>query len=169
MYDYLRSEEVALEDIIDAAEVATLGMPENLQQLISYLNSDESAVRYWGATGLLILGDEARPAIENLSESLHDESPNVVVVAAEALYNLGEQDVAKKALLDVLDDSNIYARCHALNAIDCLEEKSPDLVNGVVQMMNAKPEMNRDRYDLRAARWLMEKWEVNPEEHVMSL
>ena len=52
--------------------------------------------------------------------ALKDSSPNVVVVTAEALYNLGEKDHALKALLKTLDYPNEMARCHALNAVDCI-------------------------------------------------
>ncbi len=163
IYDYMRSANIDLESIIDAAETATLGKVENLQTLQNYLKSDESAIRYWGATGLLILGQEAMPAKADLLTALNDASANVVVVAAEALYNLGEKEAAKKALLAVLEHPNEFARCHALNTIDCIEEKSPEIVEGVVSMIQKLPEMNRNRYDLRASRWLVEKWGLNPE------
>ena len=66
MYDYMRSGKINLEEIMEAAEVATLGKVETLEELKGYLKNDESAVRYWGASGLLILGKEAAPAIEEL-------------------------------------------------------------------------------------------------------
>jgi arylsulfatase A-like enzyme len=165
MYDYMRSGKIDLESIMDAAEIATLGKVGNLSVLQSYLKNEESAIRYWGATGLLILGDEAAPVKEDLIAALNDESANVVTVAAEALYNLGEKEVAKNALLSVLENPNEFARCHALNAIDCIEEKSPELVNGVVTMIKESAQMTRNRYDLRAARWLVEKWELNPADY----
>ena len=84
MYDYLRSEKIDLEGIMEAAEIATLGEEAYLPDLQTYLNSDESAIRYWGATGLLILDKKAAPAKSMLMDALNDESPNVVVVAAEA-------------------------------------------------------------------------------------
>ena len=91
MYDYMRSDKINLEAIMDAAEVATLGKVENIDKLKSFLQSDESAVRYWGASGLLVLGEDAAPAIESLKAAAEDKSPNVVSVAAEALYKLNEK------------------------------------------------------------------------------
>ena len=113
----------------------------------------------------MILGNEAVPAKEQLIAALGDKSANVVVVAAEALYNLGEKEMAKKALLGVLENPNGFARCHALNAIDCIGEKSPEIVTGVVNMIKRLPEMDRSRYDLRAAKWLMEIWSLNPNDY----
>jgi len=165
MYDYMRSGNIDLELIIDAAEVATLGNVENLPALKSYLKSEESAIRYWGATGLLILGDEAAPAKGDLLAALNDKSANVVIVSAEALYNLGEEEAAKNALLSVLENPNEFARAHALNTIDCIEEKSQEMIDGVINMIKTSPQMTRNRYDLRAARWLVEKWGLNPADY----
>ncbi len=165
MYDYMRSGNVNLEEIMEAAEIATLGKTENLEKLKSFLNSDESAVRYWGASGLLILGKEAAPAIEELKNATNDSSANVVSVAAEALYNLGEKETAKKALLEVLKNHNEFARCHGLNVIDCINEKSPEIQKGVIDLVSSAETATRNNYDMRAAKWLIEKWQLNPEDY----
>ena len=165
MYDYMRSGKINLQPIIEAAETATLDNAENIEPLIAYLKSEEPAIRYWGATGLLILKEKAQPAVSELTKALNDESADVVIVAAEALYNLGEKEMAKQALLKVLENPNSFARCHALNTIDCIDEESEEIVAGVVDMVKASPNMDRSRYDLRAAKWLVEKWELDPEEY----
>ena len=51
---------------------------------------------------------------------------------------------------------------HALNAIDCIEDNSKEIIDGTIDMIKQIPEMNRSRYDLRAARGLLEKWEIDP-------
>lgn len=158
MYDYMRSGEVNLPEIIEAAETATLGKTENLEKLKTYLKSDESAVRYWGVTGLLILKSDAAPAIPELKAALADPSASVVNVAAEALYNLGEKEMAKSALLKVLENPNEFARCHALNVVDCINEKSPEIIDGVVKMVNNAESNTRNKYDMRSAKWLIDKW-----------
>jgi len=165
MYDYMRSGKVNLNEIIDAAEIATFGEPSNLETLKGFLKSDESAVRYWGATGLLILGNQAAPAINELKVATSDSSANVVAVSAEALYNLGEKEIARKALLAVLENPNEMARCHALNVIDCINENSQEMINGVVNMINNAESNTRNKYDMRAAKWLIEKWGLNPDEY----
>ncbi|NCB07578.1 MAG: sulfatase, partial [Bacteroidia bacterium] len=96
-YDYMRSGEINLNEIIEAAELATLGNPENLEKMVAFLQNNDSAIRYWGATGLLILGKKAMPALNDLKNAITDRSANVVVVAAEALYKLGETEIAKNA------------------------------------------------------------------------
>ena len=162
VYDYMRSGKVNSDEIINAAEIATLGEISNFETLLEFLKSNESAVRYWGATGLLILGNQAEPAINELKAATFDKSANVVAVAAEALYNLGEKETAKKALLSVLKNPNEMARCHALNVIDCVGEKSPEIVDGVAEMVKKAEKLSREQYDLRGAKWLFEKWDINP-------
>jgi arylsulfatase A-like enzyme len=165
MYDYMRSGKVDIDEIVNAAEIATLGETANLETLKGFLKSEESAVRYWGATGLLILGEQAKPATDELKAATMDKSANVVAVAAEALYNLGEKETAKKALLTVLKNPNEMARCHALNVIDCIGENSPEIVGGVAEMVKKAEKLSREQYDLRGAKWLFEKWNINPEDY----
>ncbi|MBN2773247.1 MAG: sulfatase-like hydrolase/transferase, partial [Prolixibacteraceae bacterium] len=164
-YDYVRSDKVNLQSIIDAADLATLGDPANLDILISYLDSPESAIRYWGATGLLILGEQAKEVLPQLKNAMNDISGNVAVVAAEAVYNLGEKEEAKKALLNDLKNPSEYARCFALNTIDCIEEDSPELIKGLVDLVNSSENRSPNAYDLRAAKWLIEKWGLNLDDY----
>jgi arylsulfatase A-like enzyme len=166
-YDYTRSGKADIDEIIKAAEIAARGNQEDLEKLKKYLRSDESAVRYWGATGLLILKDKAIPAIKDIKVALEDESASVVTVAAEALYNLGEREEAEKALLGVLKSQNKFARGQALKAIDCLEmESNPELLDGVVNMIKST-EMSRENFwvYLWIAKWLFEKWELNADDY----
>ena len=165
VYDYIRTSGFDLETVIKAAETASFGNVENLTLFQSYLKNEESSIRYWGATGLLILGEKAEPAKKELLISLNDSSPDVVSVAAEALYNLGETEAAKAALLEVLENPNEFARCQALNVIDCIEENSPEIIGGVISMIKQHPKLNRNSYDLRLAKWLMEKWNLNPNDY----
>ena len=167
-YDYVRSGAVDLPAIMEAAETATGSEAESISTLVDYLKNDESAIRYWGATGLLILGEDARPALDKLIKASTDPSGDVAVVAAEAIYNLGETEKAKKALLKVLENPNEFARCHALNAIDCIEEKSPEIIDGVVKLVTGSGDRSPNAYDLRAAKWLIEKWGLDPDEYEFS-
>ncbi len=70
VYDYIRTSGFDLETVIKAAETASFGNVENLTLFQSYLKNEESSIRYWGATGLLILGEKAEPAKKELLISL---------------------------------------------------------------------------------------------------
>jgi N-sulfoglucosamine sulfohydrolase len=162
LYDYMRSGKVENDRIIDAAEIATTGDAKNLAKLQEFLTDSESAIRYWGAVGMLILEDEAFSAIPELQKALSDESESVVSAAAEALYNLGEKDVAKKALLSVLKSDNLPARCYALNVIDCIEESSLEVQKSITDWYTLSSVNNSKGYDFRAANTLLKKWGLDP-------
>lgn len=164
-YDYMRNSDINLEQLIEAANLASTAKEEDLSQLVDLLNSEEAAERYWGATGLLILGEKARPALGALEEALNDPSPNVKSVAAEALYGLGAKEKARQALAEVLMTPNSFARTHALNVIDSIEDQSKTSLDAVVAMVENAGELDRSQYDLRAARGLLEKWNINPSDY----
>ena len=131
-----------------------------MKTLQLFLNSKESAIRYWGATGLLVLGEEALPAKADLLKALNDSSANVVVVAAEAVYKLNEKEDARKALLNVLVNSNMFARCHALNTIDCINDSSSKIIMGVVNLIKRQP-TKLQAFDMQMALYLIKKWALN--------
>ncbi|MBR9777438.1 MAG: sulfatase-like hydrolase/transferase [Cytophagales bacterium] len=164
-YDYMRNSDIDLEQLIEAANLASTAKEEDLSQLMDLLNSEEAAKRYWGATGLLILGEKARPALGALEEALNDSSPNVKSVAAEALYGLGAKEKALQALAEVLMTPNSFARTHALNVIDSIEDESKTSLDAVIAMVENAGELDRSQYDLRAARGLLEKWNINPSDY----
>ena len=158
-YDYMRSGQVPFKEIVDAANLATLGQKENLGQMIEGLKNEDSAIRYWAATGLLILKEDARMAIPQLKESLRDSSPDVVVVSAEALYYLGEKVTGMNAMLEVLKYPDVFVRAHALNAIDYTNENSQKVKQAVIDMVkNTEGQNEQQRYDHRLVEWLFNKW-----------
>src|SRR5690606_180469 len=53
-YDFMRSDYNNLEALIDAADLASRASVVDLPALVDLLDSDDAAIRYWGATGLLI-------------------------------------------------------------------------------------------------------------------
>ncbi len=161
-YDFMRSGNVPFKEIMEAANLATLGRYENLKVMTDYLSNEDAAIRYWGATGLLILKEKARPAIDDLRAALDDPSPDVVVVAAEALYYLGEEQEGMDAMLMVLQDPNEFARAHALNAIDYTREDTPKVRQAVIRLFKEKNAGERDiSYDQRLVYWLFDKWGID--------
>lgn len=162
IYDYMRSDEFSLEEIIEAAEAATLASGDDIVRLTVYLQSNESAIRYWGATGLLMLGEDAKPALAELkAAALQDTSPNVVTVVSEALYGLGEVDAARSGFKKALEAPNSFARTHVLNAIDSVDENSEEIQNAVIEMAQKAGDLRFQEYDHRAVATLFDKWSLN--------
>ena len=122
--------------------------------MLGFLKNDDSAVRYWGATGLLMLGKKAAVAKEDLLTALNNKSANVVAVGAEALYNLGERKRSRKGIRkSELGSPNKYACCQALDAMDCIEmESTPQLVEALVNMLKSRELKSTDRWNLVARR-----------------
>jgi len=164
IYDYMRSDAVAHPDIMKAAWMATESKVENLDLLRKLLGNDDSAVRYWAAQGLLLLGEEARPALADLEEAAFDTSWNVSVVAAEALYRLGQKKQAVKSINRVLDCDSPMARTFALNSVDHMDGSASEFLDGCLGIFAKYETLNR-QYDARVGKWLLEKWEVDASSH----
>ena len=100
---------------------------EKLQKL---MDSNDSAVRYWGAMGYLIRGKSGlRKGRKFLVNALKDESPSVRIIAAESLGRYGNKKESKLAadlLIKYADpkENGISLSMLSLNAIDYLDEKA---------------------------------------------
>ncbi|MCX6300948.1 MAG: sulfatase-like hydrolase/transferase [Bacteroidia bacterium] len=170
MYDYMHSAECPFRELMKASNLAFLGKAKDLNRLINYLKNDNSAIRYWGATGLLILKKYAKPAIDALKEASKDESGAVATLAAEALYGLDEKEAAVSSYIDILQDTITYKmvdRNFALNSIDAINVKSPEIVAAVTKLFNEQSAKSTgfaarySLYDVLMAEFLMKKWSVN--------
>ncbi|MEN8230602.1 MAG: sulfatase-like hydrolase/transferase [Bacteroidota bacterium] len=160
IYDYMRSDAVPHEKIMEAAWLATEANPENLDKLKELLSDDDSAIRYWAVQGMLLLGEDARPALADLEKAAFDESWNVSVVAAEALYRLGQKGQAVKAINRVLDCDYPMARTFALNSIDHMNGSAEEFLDRCLGVF-ARYEELAWQYDVRVSKRLLEKWEVD--------
>lgn len=161
MYDYMRSEACPFEELIKAADLATLGGKSSLNTFVQNLKSENSAIRYWGATGLLILKNDAKQAVPALKEASSDESGAVATLVAEALYGLGEEALARKIYIRILQDTVTYDtndRNFALNSIDAVNENSPELKAIIKKFIKDQPlDKSPENYSFRIAEWLLKK------------
>lgn len=158
IFDYFQSGAVDMQTIIEAADLASLGKVENMQKLMDFLKSNESAVRYWGATGLLLLGENGESAISSLKKAINDPSVNVAVVAAEALYKLGEKQEAYKAFTRAIRTDREFAQTQAMNAIYLIDDDAPIMKEEVQNALKRMKSKDRNQYNNRAALNLMNKW-----------
>jgi len=154
-YDLMRNGSVNLGKILNAAETASYGDPANLPILLKYLKDEDSAIRYWGATGLLILEDKAAPAIISLNELTNDPSSNVAIVAAEAIYRLGETTLGEKVLLDNLKNDD-FVCTFALNSVDALNITSEKVKEAVLRISKE----SKQQYNRSASSWILKKWRI---------
>ncbi|MDP8244316.1 MAG: sulfatase-like hydrolase/transferase [Candidatus Hinthialibacter antarcticus] len=150
------SSKYPIEKIMKAAELASsiekneaknesLANPEEFKAILNNLSDTDSAVRYWGAMGVLMRGKAAvDQAKANLQNALQDESPYVSSIAAEALGRYGSNDDVSKAL-PVLEkwanikSHNAFAAMIALNAIIAIGEKADSLKPALAKMERVDP------------------------------
>lgn len=155
LYQFARSGNYELEKIVEVAEMASFGEPANLPALVQKLNDPNPMIRYWAATGCIILGKEAHPAGQALFGALHDPEAAVRIAAAEALYQLGEKEKVLEVLIQELQNSNKMARVQALNVLDAMgADARPSLV--AVERLASDMLQDQD-YDIRAANRLIQK------------
>jgi tetratricopeptide (TPR) repeat protein len=157
MYEYGKSREYDLENIMETAEMATMGEVKFLDQLMARLNDQDPVIRFWAATGCTILEDSAKPAEEKLKEMMDDPEVAVRIAAAEALYQLGETDIAVETLTQALEVNNKMARVQALNVLETMGEDAAPSLAAVNKLISRNLE-DQD-YDIRAANRLVEKLE----------
>lgn len=164
MYDYMRSASCPFNELLEAAELATL--PEaNVAAYKKLLKNKDSAVRYWGVTGLLIHKDKAKQAIAELKIALNDESSSIATLAAETMVELGEKELANQAYVRILTDVKygMADRNFALNSIDAINFKTPELMASIKKLYeeNSKALEGMDRFnvfDVLMSKSLLKKW-----------
>ncbi|GAA1642043.1 HEAT repeat domain-containing protein [Actinoplanes couchii] len=105
--------------VLDLAGAAILRDPARIPAFTAGLADPNEVIRYWAATGLLILADRATPAAETLAARFAVEaSPQVKVVIAESLTLLGRTSPAVSWLTDTLGNhADRRVRLQALNAL----------------------------------------------------
>ena len=161
IYDYMRSDAVPYTEILGAAVTASQKKTDNVESLISMLHHDDSAIRYWGIYGLLMLGDDARPALQEIGEAAFDDSWNVSVVGAEILYRLGMKARAIKAYQRVLGCDYAMLRTIALTSIDNINGSAEEFLD-ICRSIPANYDEPNYQYDIRALGGLLKKWDIEP-------
>ena len=121
------------------AQEGSSGLPD----MTAALSHEDAAVRYWGATGLIILGDKARPAEQALLTSLADQGPNVRIAAAHALCNIGRDDVAVPVLMADLASDQEWVRLAAAIALDEIGEQARPAVDAMDPRPRRRPKQVR--------------------------
>jgi hypothetical protein len=153
-FDFVHSPAYQFDKIESAADVATSRDVTKLGEIIGFINDEDPLIRYWGATGCLVLGMDAKPAIDDLKGLLNDNSPDVRITAAEALCNLGYANLATPVLIEALQEDNLMVRVHALNSLEILGGKVAKAAIPAVKKLLGDRE-GRD-YDIRAEKRLIE-------------
>jgi len=106
-----------LKEVMALAATAARGKASGLGALRRAARHSAPVMRYWAATGLLILGEKAASAKADLQRLLADNEPQVRIVAAEALTKLGHADEGVEVLVALAASGPWQVRLYALNAL----------------------------------------------------
>lgn len=156
-FDFVHSDAYSFEKIKTAADDATMRDVGKLEEIIGFLKDEEPLVRYWGATGCLILGEAAISAKNDLKELLNDKNPDVRITAAEALCNMGESAAATPILIEALNEDNLMVRVHAMNSLEIIGgDVAKASISTVKKVLGTRE--GRD-YDIRAGKRLIEMYQ----------
>lgn len=142
-----------LAQVMALAHAAASGDAARLSMLRDHLSSPVPVLRYWAATGMLILGDAARGELAALRGIMRsDPSPHVRVVAAEAAARLGEADEAVRVLAGIIDAPPSWqVQLQAINALTFTGEAAQAALDTVRRA--ARAEQDQD-YVRAAGRYL---------------
>jgi hypothetical protein len=94
--------------------------PVHRPALIAALSDTNPIVRYWGATGLLVLGVSDKADQDRLRPLMTDSEPQVRVVAAEALALAGQTSAISVLAALAGSEHTWQVRLAALNALTAL-------------------------------------------------
>lgn len=138
-YEMARNEKLyPFDKIFAAADLATRRGKGDLEQLKKLLQDSDSAVRYWGAIGILNRGQPTvQAASKELAAALQDDSPYVVVAASYALGKYGtkaQQRTGVDRLVEVAPwtkDTEVFVSMAALNALDKLDGKAAHALEAI--------------------------------------
>jgi uncharacterized sulfatase len=132
-----------MREIMDTAELASSLKLDALPQLKKALEDNDSAVRYWGALGILMRGNKGvQDTHGNLQKALTDSSPYVRIVAAQALGQYGTESDLNDALaiigkLAPIEGNGLFVSMMALNALDDLGKKAAGIL-GIIKTLPTK-------------------------------
>ncbi|WP_215224976.1 sulfatase family protein [Echinicola shivajiensis] len=157
-YDYMRTVPEKWKDWIEAAQLAAHGSEDNIELLMDLLKSDDAVLRYWGAVGMLISDQQAKPKVKKILGLLPDNSDEVTAVLSECLYNCGYKEEGLKYLKKVVNSPYLFARVQALNSIDIQGVPRVMIEEEINEMKEKYKHEKENRYDLRVVEWLEEKW-----------
>lgn len=136
LYEAVREDNIPLEEIIETAEMASLGKQENVEQLVERLDHENPSVRFWAAMGLAIAQEHASGYEDKLMQKVNDPSGVVRVAVAEALYVLDRENEAFEIIEDALQNPDEHVKLRALNLLEATDANSfPASLSDVIQSL----------------------------------
>lgn len=165
-YELMRQPDVyPLEALLDAADMATVRDPENLETLLEMTKDGHLGIRYWGTVGLLLLADKPDLSMdERLVDLMKDDGHEIRAYAAWALIERDSHTEEAYATLRELLQQRSYATLAVLNITHWLGSRGIPLHDAIVEFY-ALPQddrrigetgIPRDRLLIRFEDWFLD-------------
>jgi arylsulfatase A-like enzyme len=136
---------------LNAADLALSKNPANSGRFVMMLVSKDSAIRYWGTVGFLMLGKADANAQTALSTVLNDECGEVSAMAAWVLIQSGNTAQAEKALAGMIEHHS-PATLMALNVLDWAHVDLKPFVSAINALADGKEKLTE--YEQRMVEFL---------------
>ncbi|MEW4489665.1 sulfatase-like hydrolase/transferase [Thalassoglobus sp. JC818] len=133
----------AADQIAETANLASSG-PKAIGELTAALDHEDSAVRYWAATGLGNIGLPASDSKGALEAHLDDESPVVQIAVARALSRMNSPEEALPVLTKQLADGEQWERLHAAIVLDEMDELARPAIDSMHAALKPRPDLYAD-------------------------
>jgi len=105
VYAFVRNPELyPLAKYLDYADLVLAREAKNLKTLTKGLSAKDPVIRYWSVVGLLLLEEDAKPAIPALKNALDDQD-EIPPLAAWAIYKAGNKTFAEKWMLETITNN----------------------------------------------------------------
>lgn len=151
-YDILRrtDDPTLVQRISETALLASEG-PKAKSQLAKALLDNDAAVRYWAATGLGNIGQQAASTSKQLKSMLNTEPSSVVRTAvARALCMFNQADIALPTLVHELHHGQQWERLHAAIVLDQIGNQAEPVIPEMHKALKPRPDLYaRGKYVVR--------------------
>ena len=155
--DYVVSEHYPIEEIVQLAQAAGDRDAALLDDFLKQLQSRHPVKSYWAATGLLLLGQGAQPALPVIEGALEQVEPWTGIVLAEILIGLDRLSPAIRYLEGALRSENLMVRLQAMETIVETGLVDTALRPTIEALVPENP--SQRPYDGRLARYVMQRYE----------
>ena len=137
-----------LDALVNSATKASEGI-EALPSLLKAMKDKDSAVRYWGATGIGNIGKKAgAEAMAEARKAMKDNSPSVRIGAARAVARMGAPDMAIPVLVSELKSEHQWGRLAAAIVLDEMDEQARPALDALQQAVKQR---QPNKYIVRVA------------------
>jgi len=131
-YDYARSEDYKVADILAGAELVGKATDQDIEQA---LQDADSGVRYWGVMAVRNSKEPAAKQLSWLSPLLQDSSPSVQVLAAETLCLVSSSPAAVDVLAKWVQDDRPWLALQAARSIQLIGPTARPLIPVLYQVL----------------------------------